>query len=526
MFGKRRFFFAAYIGLVMGNLLNAQSALSPQTLGDLDAASRRLGSLISQRLVALGDTVHPPRITMGDFPNGEYKTLLGTYWAENLAAELSRIPSRNFLLLTGESPEEYRIAGEIIRVGTTVRIYTRLTEVSSSAVLATWNTDLTLTPLITELLDAALPASLRDTLPDLFERDGMDNPVAYTIGSGWISRTIHIAGDQDFFLLRPDQDGLLSMEISSSQDMVLEFYQGESRSKLDENDDFGGENWDADIESRIDYPVEAGKPYIAKVRRYSSAGAGSYQFRAAYIEINDALFEPNDTRGQAGVVELEAGTEAFLSTSSDIDWYRIEIPAPGGLFTVYTQGSVDTLLELYDSQNGLIADADDFAEDTNARISLTLSSGGTYYIKVSGYGSSRGVYTLMTLLREPIGADSFEIDDTPSGAKPVELGLPQRRTFTDGDDLDWASLRIEQAGNYTILARGEKTHELDTYLKLYDEEENLIAEDDDGDEGYSARISTSLNPGLYFIRVHVLDSGPFDEGYELLITPGPEGGLF
>jgi hypothetical protein len=406
-------------------------------------------------------------------------------------------------------------------MGNTVRIYTRLTDVSGSVVLSTWNTDMLLTPFITEVLEAALPASSREALPDRFERDSMDNPAAYTIGSGWISRTVHIPGDQDFFLLLPDQDGLLSMEISSGQDMVLEFYQGESRSKLDENDDFGGENGDEDIESRIDYQVEAGKPYIAKVRRYSPSGAGDYQFRAAYIEIRDALFEPNDTREQAGLIELGADVEAFLSTPSDTDWYRLEIPAPGGLLTVYTQGSLDTILALYDSQTSLIADADDFGEDTNARISLTLSPGGTYYIKASGYGSSRGGYTLTTLLREPAGPDAFEIDDTPSGAKPVELGLPQRRTFTDGDDLDWASLRIEAAGCYVISARGEKTRDLDTYLKLYDEEENLIAEDDDGGEGYSARIRTSLKPGRYFIRVHVLDSGPFDEGYDLLITPDP-----
>jgi hypothetical protein len=97
------------------------------------------------------------------------------------------------------------------------------------------------------------------------------------------------------------------------------------------------------------------------------------------------------------------------------------------------------------------------------------------------------------------------------------LGVLQSRTFTNGDDVDWASLRIEQAGAYTILARGEKTRDLDTYLKLYDEGENFIAEDDDGAEGYSARIRAKLKPGTYSIRVHVLDSGPFDEGYTLLV---------
>lgn len=520
MFQKRHFFIALFIGLGMGNLLHAQNTITAQALGDLDAASRRLGSLVNQRLAALENTARPPRIVVRDFFYGESENSLGIYWKENLAAELSHIPGRNFVILTGtaESREDYRIGGEIIRVGNTVRIYTRLTAVSDSAVLSTWNTDLALTPFITDLLEAVSPASSGAASRDRFENDSMDNPAAYTIGSGWISRTLHSPGDQDFFLLLPDQDGALSMEISGDLDMVLEFYHGESQAKLDENDDFGGEG---EIESRIDYLVEGGKPYIVKVRKYSGSGTGAYQFRAAYIEIRDTRFEPNDTWEQAALIELGATVEAFLSTPSDIDWYRIELPAPG-LFTVYTEGSLDTLLELYDAKNNLIADADDFGEDTNARIVLTLSSGGRFYVKASAYGSSngnsRGDYTLITRLREPIGPDPFEIDDTLSQAKPVELGVPQRRTFTDGDDVDWASLRIEQPGAYVIIARGENTHDLDTYLTLYDEGENLITEDDDGGEDYSSRIRTTLKPGTYYIRLHVLDSGPFDEGYELLVA--------
>jgi hypothetical protein len=518
MFQKRRFFFPLFIGLVMGNLLPAHSVITPQALGDLDAASRRLGSLINQRLAALGHAP-PPRIVVGEFLYGEQENSLGIDWRENLVAELSHLPGRGFVLLTGkaEAPEDYRIRGDLIRVGNTIRIYTRLSSVSDSELLSTWNTDLVLTPFITDILEAALPASSGTAPRDPFENDTMDTPAAYTIGSGWMSRTIHVPGDQDFFLLHPEEDGMLSMEISSGLDMVLEFYHGESRSKLDENDDFGGESGDVTIESRIDYPVEGGTPYIVKVRKYTGSDTGAYQFRAAYLEIRDARFEPNDTGEQAGLIELGTPVEAFLSTPSDIDWYRIEVPAPGGLFTVYTEGSVDTLLELYDPQNDLLADADDFAEDTNARIALTLSSGGSYSIKVSAYGSSRGDYTLMTRLREPIGPDPFEDDDALSGAKPIELGETQRRTFTDGDDVDWVSLRIEEPAFYLIIAQGEKTPDLDTYLKLYDEGGQLITEDDDGDEGYSARIRAKLTPGTYFIRLHVLDSGPFDEGYELRV---------
>jgi hypothetical protein len=117
--------------------------------------------MVSQRLAALGNTAPPPRIAVGDFFYGGYENSLGSYWRKNLAAELSHIPGRSFVILTGagEIREDYRIEGEIIRMGTTVRIYTRLTGVSDSALLSSWNTDLVLTPFITDVLEAALPVS-------------------------------------------------------------------------------------------------------------------------------------------------------------------------------------------------------------------------------------------------------------------------------------------------------------------------------------------------------------------------------
>ncbi|MDR1178290.1 MAG: DVUA0089 family protein, partial [Spirochaetaceae bacterium] len=56
-----------------------------------------------------------------------------------------------------------------------------------------------------------------------------------------------------------------------------------------------------------------------------------------------------------------------------------------------------------------------------------------------------------------------------------------------------------------------------TYIELYDADENLIDEDDDGGENYDSYLSVNLEPGDYYIKVTTLDSNPPEDYYLLSV---------
>jgi hypothetical protein len=289
-------------------------------------------------------------------------------------------------------------------------------------------------------------------------------------------------------------------------------YDANTDRRLADNDDASqsdGEN----LDSRIDLRVSAGRHYIAKVRRYGS-NSGNYSFRANLLLLPDANLEPNDSRAAAARITLGQDVPAYFSDSSDQDWYQVEVPA-AGVLAINTTGSVDTLLELYNAQGNRLASDDDSGDGNNARIRQSINAAGTVFIKASAYSGS-GNYVLQTRMQAPLGRDAFEPDDTSAQAKAIELRTPQRHTFTNSSDVDWVTFRVAQAGYYIITARGEETTSLDTVLRLYNEQQTLITEDDDGGNGRDSRIRVRLFPGTYFVRVHCLDSS-VQEGYNLTV---------
>jgi hypothetical protein len=105
-----------------------------------------------------------------------------------------------------------------------------------------------------------------------------------------------------------------------------------------------------------------------------------------------------------------------------------------------------------------------------------------------------------------VAADEFEPDNTASRAKVIAIDAPPRRTFSDGDDIDWVRFTVTGRGAYVTSAGGENGGDLDTCLEILDEEEELRG--DDGGPGYASRLSLQLNPENYFIKVRTLDSYP------------------
>ncbi|MFP3042877.1 PPC domain-containing protein [Treponema primitia] len=343
---------------------------------------------------------------------------------------------------------------------------------------------------------------------DSYEPDSETKPVPVQLGT-WMSRALH-AGDGDWFSIRPASDGLLIAETSGERDTIISLYKGnEIVAQNDDNED--------DTNALLAYPIQSGVGYTICVEGYDDSEIGPYRFRASLEPIRDSG-EPNNVPSQATPFSPGSPRTAYFLDPDDVDWYRYTVPSSGTL-VVYTEGMIDTIIAVYDAADNLIAEDDDSGDSDNARASAKVSP-GTVFIRVSAYDGQLGKYTLQAHLYDPAKPDRFENDDTKERAKDISLDVSQERNFTDASDEDWVRLQIIKRGVYDIYAKAEDSN-LDTYLELYNADDELVDANDDwaGDITMNARLWLELNPGTYYIKVSTLSSDPINiSAYVLSVT--------
>ena len=102
-------------------------------------------------------------------------------------------------------------------------------------------------------------------------------------------------------------------------------------------------------------------------------------------------------------------------------------------------------------------------------------------------------------------------DDTPEGATPVDLGSSTDGSLSEGDE-DLFVIEMSDSGTLTVYTTGST----DTYGFILDSSGNILAENDDGGEGWNFRVSASVSAGTYYIQV-----GGFETGDYTLHVVGP-----
>jgi hypothetical protein len=505
-----RFFLALFFSFGILAAVSAQETPRPETVADLDNETARLAGLIASRINELPGAAS---ITLGaaSFYRSGVEPPLGSYWSGALLHSLINSPGRNFRILdsfTATGRPRFRIGGEIVEINQIVRIYTRLVDTEDASIIAAWQTDFENTPFMFELIRTTGGSSSAPR--DAYEIDSRQTPVTLEPDQA-LSRTIH-NGDEDWFLIRSASQGVITVIVDGDFDSYLELYDDEDNS-LDEDDD-GGDG----VNPHLEFFAAAGARYMVKLRGYSD-NTGSYTIRTQYSSLEETPMEPNNTRNQAYAVEAGGTITGIFQDSNDAEWFSVQIPRQG-LLKVHTEGSRDTYLRLYDGRENLLSENDDGGDSYNARLSAVVEP-GLYYVELTEYNGSSGLYTLYIELTDALGSDQYENDNTAANAKPIEVdAAAQRRTFTDGNDVDWARFTVSRRGYYGIRARGENNLRLDTYIELYDTDENLIDEDDDGGENYDSYLRVQLDPGDYYIKVTTLDSNP-PEDYYLLSVESP-----
>ena len=157
-------------------------------------------------------------------------------------------------------------------------------------------------------------------------------------------------------------------------------------------------------------------------------------------------------------------------------WFSIKAPDTG-FVVVETSGDTDTYLAAYDASNTFIDEDDDSGSAYNARLRISVEGGKTYLFRLKGYDEDEsGPYQIRASFKTNL---------------ELQLGAAISGTLDDGEE-QWFSVRATDTGFIVVETSGN----IDTYLRAYSGTgTTAIAEDDDGGEGYNARVEIFVNAG-------------------------------
>ena len=145
----------------------------------------------------------------------------------------------------------------------------------------------------------------------------------------------------------------------------------------DDDGDISGGSRNFSVWSMLD----AGTYYV-KVAGYDGA-TGSYQLHA------EAVSDPPGDTGTTAVVALESNQVGVLNPrpegDDDVDWFKLDLMSEASSTDVIirTEGPVDTIGRLLDSDGAELADNDDGGVGGNFLIGANLTP-GVYYVEVTG----------------------------------------------------------------------------------------------------------------------------------------------
>jgi hypothetical protein len=215
------------------------------------------------------------------------------------------------------------------------------------------------------------------------------------------------------------------------------------------------------------------------------------------VESSALADDHGDTRATASVIMLNSTTGGNLEVSGDEDFFRISIAGgTSGVLRVWTTGGTDTMGELFDSTGRTLRENDDVGNDLN--LSLTENvSGGTYYVRISGFADVIGTYKLFSALET-----SPPIDDHGNTKTMASLINPNSttsgllETFEDDDFF-----RIDIVASVPGTLRIRTTGETDTTGELLNFRGETIGANDDskGDSNFS--LIQNVKAGTYYVRV-------------------------
>lgn len=260
---------------------------------------------------------------------------------------------------------------------------------------------------------------------------------------------------------------------------------------------------------RVEFPEREGSYFVgvlsASDDKCVRGSAYFGEFRHFYPYITE-WFDPEpvsdgddhgDSRTTATLVSVNSTTNGELEESGDEDYFQIEVDRFGTL-KVYTESSIDTTGELTSADDSLLVSDDDSGSSFNFSITQDLDP-GTYYIKVEGYGSTTGDYTLHIEFEESDDHGDTRATATTIASSARNWDFSTVAQLEESDDIDVFELTLSQSRtNLKIYTVGTTDT---TGLLVNSLGRTILENDDTDDDNTNFYLSGKLNKGTYYLYV-------------------------
>ena len=286
--------------------------------------------------------------------------------------------------------------------------------------------------------------------------------------------------DEDLFKLDLRNPEEVLIYTTGGVDTIGTLLQSDGTTPL-ETDDDGGTGLNFSIERQL----EAGTYYI-RVEGYQGGTEpepGPYALFAKAVEsLNPEGYEISGT----------------ISPGFDEEYYKLVLTSPTDVW-IYASGPLDTVGDLYDSDLNGIA----FNDDSRIRgrrygfqLRETLAA-GTYYVKVSSYGTETGLFAIKADTATNTGSST-------GGAKTLELDVPTTGKIDPAADEDYFRLDLTGHTNVILYARSDVGFPLTG--EVLDSRGRVIGRVNEFTGPVGFLIREGFGPGTYYVKV----TAPYD----------------
>jgi uncharacterized protein YjdB len=189
-----------------------------------------------------------------------------------------------------------------------------------------------------------------------------------------------------------------------------------------------------------------------------------------------------------------AATDCKLTDNTATQAYEFTLPIASKVEILMTSTAVDAYVFLTDAALKVIAEDDDGGGGSNARIMRTLPAGRYVVIANTYDANSYGAYQLV--------ARAAPTACTNGRATQIQTVVPANLATTTACRLNDNSYEdrydIVVTSKYNMAAEVSSS-QFDPILFVLDEQERIVAQDDDGGAGTDAALEVLLEPGRYTI---------------------------
>lgn len=232
-----------------------------------------------------------------------------------------------------------------------------------------------------------------------------------------------------------------------------------------------------------------------------SSTAAAAQFTTTAASTCATAFEANETQATAAAITSGVTNSAAISTSTDIDYYKITTTATSSIvYNLVGPSGVDFDMTIYNSAGTQIGSgAGSTATET---VSLTSQAAGTYFIKVFGYNGANSAtcYTIKSTATAVTGCQSsydVSTNGTTAGSATIPFNMNITGLISPSADIDNYKFVITTGGTITITLG---TLPADFDLKLLNSAGTQVAISQNGSTT-SETISYTAAAGTYYAQV-------------------------